>query len=466
MLRLVFAIMFLVSLSSFDELQAMDWKSDVRAQLSRFGSQVGLSVRDLNGEELFQINGDRSFVPASTAKVISSACVLREMGLASSIKTEFGYTGDLEGGVIKGDLVIRGGGDPSYVIEDLKQDIEILQKVFGIREIRGQLVFDLSFLGVDKLTLNDDFAGDDGRSFAVELTALPFNHHSFSVWVWPEGARARVQHYPPEALNPKISNQVKVVSGSGQAVSVQYNRETQTLEVSGTIGRDAPARIIYRAVPDIYQSFVKVFQRVWAEGGGKWSSAQYKLMEKPATYKRLWVHESRPVSRIFLDINKLSTNFGAELLSLVAAEKKFGRPATLSKAQQLIKECLKDWEVPSAKVELENASGLSRKSKVTPSAFTEILSKLRSEEFFPELLSSLSVLGQDGTTRSRLSEYSGRARLKTGSIKGVRSIAGFLDPQSSRPLAFALIFNQTSASDSDLKSIEDKVIQAVLRQSR
>ncbi len=445
-------------------IHAADWKSEVRSQLSRFGSDVGLSVRSLDGEELLQVNGQKLFVPASTAKLISSSCVLKELGIAHSLKTQFGYVGDFSDGVIKGSFVIRGAGDPSYVIEDLKQDIEVIQKVFGVREIRGQLIFDASFLGVEKLTLNDDFSGDDGRSFAVELTSFPFNHNSFSIWVWPEAGSVRAQHYPREALSPKVSNRVKLVSGSTQAVVVQYNRDTQTIELSGSIGRDASPRVIYRAVPDVYDSLARVFQRVWAESGGIWNSVDYRVSVKPISFNKIWTHESRPITRMFLDINKLSTNFGSELLSLVAAEDKYGAPATLAKSQQLLKDCLKDWGISSQRVELENASGLSRKSRVAPSAFTEIMAKTRREDFFPELLSSLSILGQDGTTRSRLGEYSGRARLKTGSIKGVRSIVGFLDPQSSKAMAFALIFNGSKMSDADLRGVEDKVIQAILGQ--
>jgi len=463
-MKLLLFFFFCIAPLSSIVVEASDWKSEVRSILSGFGATAGVSIRSLSGEELFQLNGDRSYVPASTAKLLSSACVLKDLGISRTIKTDFGYVGELDGGVIKGDLVIRGGGDPSYVIEDFRQDIEILQKVFGIREIRGQLVFDVSFLGVDKLTLNNDFEGDDGRSFAVELTSIPFNHNSFSIWVWPQNGIAKVQHYPVEALSPRISNRVKVVSGAGQAVSVQYNRDTQSIDLSGTIGSQAAPRVIYRAVPDVYESLSKIFQRVWIESGGKWSPFNYRVAVKPVNFKSLWVHESRPISRLFLDINKLSTNFGAEQLSLVAAEKRFGAPATPSKSQQFIRECLKEWNVSSQKIDLENASGLSRKSKVTPSAFSEVLSKARHEDFFPEFLASLSVLGQDGTTRSRLQDYSGRARLKTGSIKGVRSIAGYLDPQSSQALAFVLIFNDSKRADADLRAVEDKVIQAVLRQ--
>jgi D-alanyl-D-alanine carboxypeptidase/D-alanyl-D-alanine-endopeptidase (penicillin-binding protein 4) len=460
----IWSASFLVFLLPSHFLHAGDWKSEARAELARFGSSAGLSVRSLDGEELLQVNGEKLFVPASTAKLISSSCVLKELGIAHSLKTQFGYVGEFSGGVIKGDLVIRGAGDPSYVIEDLKQDIEILQKVFGVREIRGQLVFDASFLGVEKLSLNDDFSGDDGRSFAVELTPFPFNHNSFSIWVWSEGGVVKVQHYPREALNPKVSNRVKLVSGSAQSVSVQYKRDTETIELTGSIGKEASPRVIYRAVPDVYDSLARVFQRVWTESGGKWSPMDYRVSAKPISFNKIWTHESRPITRMYLDINKLSTNFGSELLSLVAAEVKYGGPASLAKSQQLLRDCLKAWNVSAQRAELENASGLSRKSKIAPSAFTEIMAKTRKEDFFPELLSSLSVLGQDGTTRSRLGEYSGRARLKTGSIKGVRSIAGFLDPQSSRAMAFSLIFNDAKFSDADLRAVEDKIIQIILRQ--
>ncbi|MBN8554822.1 MAG: D-alanyl-D-alanine carboxypeptidase/D-alanyl-D-alanine-endopeptidase [Deltaproteobacteria bacterium] len=430
--------------------------------LKPYGSQVGFSVRDSQGVELAEVNGELAMSPASVAKLVSSACSLSSLGQNFQFETEFGMTGSLQNGVLDGDLVIRGAGDPSYVIEDLKENLERLAVVYGIKEIRGKLIFDTSFFEKPELLISDDFNGDQDRSFRAKLTPLALNFNSFSIWAVADGNKSKVEILPKGVWDPKIINQVKVARDTSLSISIDFAEEK--IRVSGTISSDGNPKVLYRALPDPYAAFARLFKRVWLEQGGiaKFPAKDFQISTSPVRYKKLFSHTSRSINRMFLDINKLSTNFGAEMILLTAGAKKFGAPATLQKSKKLLSSCLNDLKISEEKIRLENASGLSRTSKIHASALSAFLTKVKNLEYAPEYLSSFSILGRDGTTKARLSSHAGRARLKTGTIQNVKSIAGYVFPSSLQPMSMVLFFNCPKCSQSDMLDAEDDILRLLL----
>ncbi len=436
----------------------------LKTEIQGFAGDLSFSVRELEtGKEIAEVSGSQARVPASVAKLVSSACALKSLGTDYSFPTEFGYRGQISKGVLNGDLIIQGSGDPSFVIEDLAQNLRILRAGLGLKEIKGKLIVDLSYFQKEELNFaSDDFAYDDGRSFTSSLTALPFNHNSFAIWITAQKPQAHVALVPADALDYKIVNQVRVVPGTIQSIQVNFQPQVKLLTVSGQIGESAEPKAVYRSVGNPMEYFARTFANLWRESGGVWAKPEFQLVLKSQPYTSLFVHRSRPVSRLLMDINKLSTNFGAELVGLAAANKSFGSPVDLGKQTQWLKECLKTFSIPESQIVLTNASGLSRTTKMSASGLSDFLVKQRREEYFPEYLSSLSILGRDGTTRSRFKAKQGKARLKTGSIKNVRSIAGYVDSQTKGALTFALIINSNSISDAKKQDLENRVLEELL----
>lgn len=426
----------------------------LRHLLQKHSSEISFSLRDLMGKELFEVSGKNTKLPASIAKTISTACSLKTLGSEYQFQTRFGMKGD--------DLVVSGVGDPSFVVENLYGIVEALRSLYGIKELKGKIIFDLSFFGMKSLSIADGFEGDEGRSFTSELTPFAFDHNSFGILIAPGNPKALVSIAPSDAVNLKIQNSVQMTSGAIQAVSVDYRPKEKILFLKGSMGRDAGVKAIYRAVPDPYASFVDVFAKIWRDRGGVWLKPAFDFSNSSVSAKNLWLHSSQPLSRILLDINKLSTNFGAEMVSFAAAASQYGTPVNSQKLEKWLQTCVQNYGISLNEMNLKNASGLSRETKVSASALTTFLFKVSQENFFPEYLSSLSVLGKDGTTRSRLKNLAGRGRLKTGSIRGVRSIAGYLYPAGQIPRAFSLIFNNAKISDSEIQVLENKVIEEIL----
>ncbi len=421
-------------------------------------------MRDSKLKELIAINSTLPFKPASVAKMVSSACSFQELGSEYQFETRWGYRGELKAGVLNGDLVIHAAGDFSFVIEDLKMIVEMLRFVHGIQRIQGKLIFETSAFEQATWDHFDGFDGDEGRSFHAQMTALPINHNSFAVWAAssPDGARAHI--IPAESMGLQLINQLKLKPGrlNGSEIKLSYDINAKRFVLSGAIGSEDEPKAFYRALPDAYESFARLFKFNFESLGGKWEGS-YETSTTPLSTKTLLVHRSRPISKLFMDINKLSTNFGSEMILLAAARKAKGAPAGLNKARAFLKDCLQSYSIKNTEMDLENASGLSRSSFIQTQALSRMLTQIKGQSFYPEYAASMSILGQDGTTRNRLKELKGRARLKTGSIRGVRSIAGYIQAMSGEELSFALFLNCDNCDLSRWQETENRVLQELIQ---
>ncbi|MES2964042.1 MAG: D-alanyl-D-alanine carboxypeptidase/D-alanyl-D-alanine-endopeptidase [Bdellovibrionota bacterium] len=436
--------------------------ADIKALLAPRGSKVSMSLRDPDGGEVVSHQGELSLSPASIAKTVSTACSLDALGPQFQFTTNFGFSGKVTGDTLDGDLVIKGHGDPSLVIEDLHEVVEKLRHVHGIRKITGGIVFDVSYFGKKGLAIASGFEGDEGRSFTADLTPVTFNQNSFSVWVTPDvrnRAVSRATALPAGVLDLQVTNNSK--TGGSTEVNLAYDPAKMKATVVGVIGKEAEPKGIYRAVDDAYQYAQKLMQRLWIDSGGEWKSSQFKISTTPVASTQLYKYSSRPLSKILIDVNKLSLNLGAEMIFLAAGSEKYGTPASYEKALKMLGECLSEKSIEAGALSLTNGSGLSREARIKPTALTKFLRQAALDNFAPEYLASFSILGIDGTARARLKNYAGRARLKTGSLKDVRSIAGFLYSKDHKPYAFTMI--QNGVSGEDAKVLEDRVMEAFLK---
>lgn len=302
---------------------------------------ISMSLRDSEGVELFNCNGDLALAPASIAKTVSTSCSLEVLGPQFQFETKFGYTGKIEGDTLNGDLVIQGSGDPSLVIEDLHEVIEKLRYLYGIKKITGNLIFDVSYFGVKSLSMANGFEGDEGRSFAADLTPIIFNQNSFSIWVTPDprdSKKTRAVSLPADVLNVDIANKSKIASLT--EVSVSYSPNKLAATITGSMSKDAEAKGIYRSVDDTYDYAFKILQHLWLKSGGEWKNGQFKISSTKVASDLLWNHSSRPLAKILMDVNKYSLNLGAEMIFLAAGAEKYGRPSSYDKSLMLLRECL------------------------------------------------------------------------------------------------------------------------------
>ena len=434
----------------------------IKKNLGSLWTQTSLSVRNEAGQELAQVNGHKDRAPASIAKTVSTACALEALGPDFQFHTHFGWIGQIEKDQLKGSLVLTGEGDPSLVLEDLRETLQKIRTLYGVRKISGPLIFQTHYFPQSQWPLGDGFEGDEGRSFATVLTPLPLTQNSFSIWAVPNPDPSQppmVSVIPAGVLNFQIESTVRM--GKSSQISVGYRPDRSAVKVSGTLAYN-DIKTIYRGVPDPYSYYNQLIHRLWLDSGGEWSAQDFKIESQEIAVHPFIDLDSKPLSKILMDINKYSLNLGAEL-TLLAAARGDSHSTNPSLATAFLQKCLAAKQIPEGTIYLNNASGLSREARIQASSLSLFLQKMLRSDFAPEYLSSLSLAGLDGTTKSRLKNLKGKARLKTGSIKNVSSIAGYVFSPTGRPVTFALIMNGVQASEPRVKKTQDLVIQTIYR---
>ncbi len=432
--------------------------------LKAYGDNAALSVRTLRGAVEYAYNDGKLYSPASLAKIFSSACVLDELGSDFRYETPWSYRGTINNSTLEGDIIITGSGDFSFVIEDLKMIVEYLRVALGIQRINGKMIFETNFLSKPILSFSDDFQGDRGRAFSASITAAPINHNAFSIWVMPDRPRPRIEILPQDTIDLKIENRLSTIPGRfrGSRTNLDFRLDERKLIMSGQIGGGDDLRIYYRALPNPYETFARLFKHNFNLLGGQWKG-DWEIATNVVKSGNLWTHRSMNMSRLLIDVNKLSTNFGAEMALMAAAHKSSKSPVDERKVTDFLSRCLASFGMSKKEIFLENASGLSRNSQFQPAAMTSFLSKLSESKFFPEFLSSLSVLGQDGTTKSRLQNFGGMARLKTGTLRDVRALAGYVFPEQGMPMTMALVLNCGRCDLERWQRLEDEILKILIK---
>lgn len=457
-------ILIFITLLSYQSVWSSEnsLQSEIQSILDKSTKKSSFSLRDSEGKELLSVRGDLDLAPASVAKSISTACSLNTLTPAFKFSTHFGFLGKIIEDKLEGDLVIKGEGDPSLVIEDLKEVVDKLRNLYGIKKIEGKIIFDVSYFGKDSIEMAEGFEGDNGRSFATTLTPVPMNQNSFAIWVGSSkrsDSKSVAVAFPVDATDVAIKNTVKLSDET--EISVHYDPDKKLVQVSGRFDKDAQPKDIYRAVPDNYEYYSAIMHSLWKQYGGEWKNKEFKISTAPVKYTHLFTSTSRPLAKVMMDVNKLSLNLGAELILLAAAAQKKSQPTNYEKAMSVLDQCLKDMAVPANSIKLTNASGLSREARVKSSGMTHVLSAMLHSAFTPEYLSSFGISGIDGTAKMRLKNYPGRARLKTGTIAGVSSVVGYLYSKNSKPYSFSIILNNFTGEDP--KAVQDRILEKLLK---
>jgi D-alanyl-D-alanine carboxypeptidase/D-alanyl-D-alanine-endopeptidase (penicillin-binding protein 4) len=444
-----------------------DWASSLRKKLQPLGSKASLSIQTMSGTRILDINESQPVTPASIAKIISTGCSLDSLTPGYTFKTEFLTQGNIKEGGLTAPLIVKGSGDPSFVIEDLREEVARLRQLYKIQKLTGPLQIDVSYLDNGRLAISDAFEGDDGRAFTADLTSLIFNYNSFAVWVAasPGERKPLVEILPSESLPLKLdSSGVKIKAGNpgpGNG-SVSYDPKTKSVRISGTFGPETLPKAVYRSAPDAYEFFYNTFHSLWLQSGGNWQNPSYQLVKSSEGASLLARHESRALSALVRDVNKNSLNLPAEMILLAAGAEKFGWPASREKSSKVVSECLKKFETPESAIHMDNASGLSKSASIRTEAFTTFIQHYLHSASAPDFIASLPVLGQDGTVKDRFKQFQGRARVKTGTLANVGSISGLVFPEKGEALLFTFVINGLPGNSPEAHKFQNLVLESML----
>ncbi|MEI6545568.1 MAG: D-alanyl-D-alanine carboxypeptidase/D-alanyl-D-alanine-endopeptidase [Burkholderiales bacterium] len=409
------------------------------------------------GPPLIAHNELLAFNPASTMKLVTTYAALSLLGANYRWHTPILIRGSIDDGVLDGDLVLRGGGDPKLVIEDMVEMVSRL-RALGLKVIRGNLVIDDSLYEIgDEST--EKFDGDPSQPYNVRPYAAMMNFKATKVTVRPQSSGLAIDLDPPLA-DVGVIDEVRVLGGpcrhgiAGLAIRDSGTDQKPLIRVAGSYSSACGEQSTMTAVLNHRQFIQAFFGSAWRVAGGVWEGrAVIERRVDPRLPVLMQWTSPRTLADVVKDINKYSNNVMARQLMLqTSTDLPRRRPATLERARKVIIGWLEKRGLRSPEIVIDNGSGLSRQERISPMTLARVLIDAAQSADAPVFLQSLPVVGVDGTMKSRLKTdpVAGNAWIKTGSLNDVRSIAGYVDAASGRRYTVVMMINGPRAEGSSL----------------
>jgi len=434
-------------------------------------ANVSIHVRDAaSGETLIDLNAAKPRSPASTIKVLTTFAALDALGPAYTWKTRAYLGGKLANGVLAGDLIIAGGGDPYMTSERWWSFVQKLREL-GLAKINGDIVIDNSYFAPIAAT-RADFDSQPYRSYNVLPDALMVNFQTsqFTLLASPQRNAPFITINPLPA-NLVIKNQVQVSAGEcvGARHEVNFDipdaNDPKTLRVSGGLATSCGIYSISRAIMTAPDYAYGTFRTMWTQSGGAIDGAM-RVAPTPADAALFYAHDSLPLAEIIRLVNKFSNNVMARHLLLTLGAEKFGPPATAQSGRNAVRLWLANRGVEIPGFVLENGAGLSRTERVTVRGLADVLNLAWHSPFMPEFAASLPLAATDGTLSNRFGAagMQGRLRLKTGRIDDVSGLAGFVNAASGKTYIVSILVNHPGAQNGAGEAIQAELIRWVFGQ--
>lgn len=376
---------------------------------------LGAYVRAANGgQPLLTAYADTPRNPASTMKLVTTYAALGVLGPTYRWPTELYTVGQQTGDTLQGDIVIKGYGNPDFREGDFRQLLQAL-RARGIRNIAGNFIIDKSYFDVGYQPPID------------ENTSAAYNAQ-------------------PEAL--------------------LYNERGSCYEIRNKAGQvQQICPILPRAVVDLNANLFGDFWRMWVGEMGGHLNGGLQVRPTPPGAQLVHTHQSVPLRDIIVEINKDSNNVMARQLLLSLGAKQLGAPGTTQKGAAAVGQWLESRGLRFSNLRIENGSGLSRVERISAREMGEMLVDIYNSPYRDEMLNSLAVLGVDGTVKNRLKTLTGRGKFKTGTLRDVRALAGYLTAANGQTYVVALLHNDANIRAS-AKEAHDELVEWVYYGSR
>ncbi len=409
-------------------------------------------------------NPSKAMNPASVMKLVTSYAALEALTPAYRWKTEVFRNGTLNNGVLDGDLVIKGYGDPSFKAQDYWRLLMTVQQA-GIQKINGNLVINKSVYA-DEVSQRETFDNETWRAYNAMPSAFLVNGRNTSFKFSVQDGKVLVnQEF--ELPDIQIINQMKLrKNGCGDwrnhfAYTVQQKNGGAVVTFTGSYSQECEERYLELSVLSDTQYAFYTFKKLWAQLGGQFNGSLQNA-SVPLTAQKVTTQYSEPLSQVMHDINKWSNNLMARQLMLTVGLE-FGEvmPVTEKSAATAIQAVLTRKGLFFDELVLENGSGLSRVERISAEHLAQLLVRAFKSPVMPDFMASLPILGLDGTTKKRLVDTTlqGRAQLKTGSLNGVTTIAGYLLDANLRRYAVVFLINHANAAQG--RKAQDALLEAI-----
>ncbi|MFN0084232.1 MAG: D-alanyl-D-alanine carboxypeptidase/D-alanyl-D-alanine-endopeptidase [Blastocatellia bacterium] len=448
------------------------------------------------GTVLYERDAGKAFMPASNMKLYTSSAALDAFGPDYRFRTSVYASRPIsKGGVLRGDLILYGRGDPNLSPRFEGQDPERYDELKpadriaaieqladriarrGIRRIVGNLIGDESyFAGV---RIGPGWEWDDLQFYyGAEVSALTVNDNSVSINVRP-GSRAGdkpvVSIQPATGYVTIVNNAMTVASGP-RRIGMHRPLDSNTVEIFGTIPRGAGGNDTRIAVHDPARYAATLLKEALARRGVRITGAVRKIdavarLRLPFDESRLIEIasvDSQPLAEILKVINKQSQNLHTEILlrqlGVLRGENPglddYGRPRPAAELGSGVRRnFLLGAGANLTPYNLRDGSGLSRQNLVTPAGAARLLEFMLLHPAFPAFRDSLTIAGVDGTLKQRMRDTAAAGNLhgKTGTLSAVNALSGYVTTRRGQLLIFSMVGNNYSGPGRDVTGVMDAI---------
>lgn len=417
-------------------------EQDIAGLARKYGldpAQVGVVLLDpATGQAITSYHAEDSFTPASTVKLVTAFMALRVLGPDHRFATKLIAAGRVSGGVLNGDLVIVGGGDPKLTMDDITDMVTRLAQA-GVKRVTGRLLVDDASLPV-LLRIDPTQPPQSPTNAGISALSSEFNRVTVGwsraerskkarppvAWIDPASDNLRVEFAPPHKLPP--NSIVPLLNADGST----------TFQVSAE--RDTSGALAF-PVPDPGLQTGELFKTVARKQGIVLPDPERGTLTTEGLV--LVDHASAPLSDLVAGMLHYSNNQMAELLGLATAAKLAGPPGSLQAAAAVVQKDLARI-VPAfaaRDIFLANLSGLSARTRIEPAALAALLAAIARDPDGQQFIDMMAEAGLSGTMRGRLGQAGtiGRVHAKTGTMAYASSLAGYLDGADGRRLVFTIM---------------------------
>jgi D-alanyl-D-alanine carboxypeptidase/D-alanyl-D-alanine-endopeptidase (penicillin-binding protein 4) len=469
------------------------FRQRAEAALSAAGPDKGawgvLVTYAATGEDLYARNADGYFMPASNAKLFTTALALATLGPGYRVRTIVASSGTLDAnGVLNGDLILIGRGDANLSNRkfpyDKKEEREgPPEKVLaefadavaarGVKEVTGDVIADDSMFQHEKFPsgwLVDDILW----SYGAAVSAIAVNDNTFSLELRPAANVGELARYAAGLAADfySVENLIHTgARGSEEKLAVARDPGSRVIHLSGTMPLDAQTRRLTIAIEDPAEYAASLLARLLEARGVKIDGSAHARhaggppVDAAAPQTVLAEHTSVPLSDEVRLTNKNSENLHAELLLLLAAHEKAGAN-DYEDALKVASDFFKAAGIADGDVALSDGSGLSRKDLVTPRAVVQLLRYAATQPWGELYRSTLPVAGEDGTLSDRLKNTpaAGRVFAKTGTIGHGNALSGYATTSRGTHLLFSILGNNNNLHAQDANKVIDAICEAMVEE--
>jgi serine-type D-Ala-D-Ala carboxypeptidase/endopeptidase (penicillin-binding protein 4) len=445
-------------------------------------SSIGVVVTRLaDGTPVLTHNADASLAPASTIKTLTTIAGLEKLGPTYRARTEFRSEAKIEGAILQGDLILRGEGSTDFDWRAMQTMLQTLRHK-GIKEIRGNLVIDRQWFQPARIDIGSPpFDESPEFQYNVIPDALLLNMNLLQVEITANATQVRADVWPKLDRVSIVSYMTLVERDctkweNGWAIPVYSLDENGTIriELKGEFPKNCSISTELNVI-DRTQYADRLFRSLWRNLGGVFRGTVIeKNTPAPPTGNVLATHQSRTLAEHVHDINKRSDNPMTRVLYLTLGAMSASDAAkngtadnegasTATKANAEVRAWMRGHRIDDADLVLENGSGLSRKERIRPSQLAQVLTVASKSKWAPEFMSSLPIAAVDGgmKNRLRLSRAAEVARLKTGGLRDVAAIAGYVPDANNQSHVVVAMINHDNVKGGAGRAILDAIVDWV-----